>query len=125
MGRKPHQPTDESREKVREWSRNGVSQVRIAAALGISDDTLRKYYEEDIGSGIARWAAEFEEILGKDIRKEDCPPALKIFLSKVRLGYREHAEVTLHTTDAKELTREQLLAVAQSGTASGEDSEEG
>ena len=57
-GRPPYQPTDEEREKVRVLKAGGMSNEAIAAALGISEPTLTKYFSSDIEVGAAKVTAE-------------------------------------------------------------------
>lgn len=47
-GAPPYQPTDEAREKVREYTAVGVPQTDIAAVLGISVNTLKKYFTNEL-----------------------------------------------------------------------------
>jgi ribosome-binding protein aMBF1 (putative translation factor) len=51
-GRKPFEPTMANRLLVRKLARAGWSQDDIAEGLGVSDETLRKYfrYELDMGN---------------------------------------------------------------------------
>jgi uncharacterized protein YjcR len=51
VGRPPHQPTDENRTKIKAWAAVGVRHEDIAAKLGISADTLVKYYRQELDDG--------------------------------------------------------------------------
>lgn len=48
LGRPPHKPTAETRQKVIDLSCNGATQPQIGAYLGIDDKTLRLYYREEL-----------------------------------------------------------------------------
>lgn len=48
MAQAPHIPTDENRLVVRELYSCGIRRERIAERLGISIDTLAKYYVEEL-----------------------------------------------------------------------------
>lgn len=48
LGRAPFVASDEQRERVRELVGQGVVQDAVAAALGISKPTLRKYFGDDL-----------------------------------------------------------------------------
>lgn len=48
QGRPPYVPTDEHRQAVIRMARAGVSQERIYKCLGISINTLRKYYLDEL-----------------------------------------------------------------------------
>lgn len=47
-GQPPHKPDDDTRQTVCDLSSNGATQPEIAAYLDISDETLRKYYREEL-----------------------------------------------------------------------------
>lgn len=51
MAQAPHEPTDKLRGEVKGYSAIGMTQADIARRLRISENTLRKYYEEDIADG--------------------------------------------------------------------------
>jgi hypothetical protein len=48
VGRPPYQPTDENRTTVCDMVACGLSHDVIAKCLKISDETLRKYYQEEL-----------------------------------------------------------------------------
>ena len=50
-GRPPHVPTAASRRKVAIAAGGGMRHEDIATALGINDDTLRKYYAAELSAG--------------------------------------------------------------------------
>lgn len=89
MGRRAHQATNERREKVRLWAMSGVDHEKIARAMQIHSDTLRKYYRAELDAGDGQWEADFEQCMKRRALRPDCPPVLQIFLAKVKLGYRE------------------------------------
>tara|TARA_R110000751_G_scaffold213034_1_gene316561 strand:- start:134 stop:535 length:402 start_codon:yes stop_codon:yes gene_type:complete len=47
-GRPAHQPTDKDRAIVWEMSAFGIPQDRISRSMGISEDTLQKYYRQEL-----------------------------------------------------------------------------
>jgi hypothetical protein len=53
-GKPPHEPTDLSRSQVATMMLAGDTQPKIAAVLGISEPTLRKYYREEIDATLSR-----------------------------------------------------------------------
>lgn len=57
-GRRPYEPTDEDREKVRVLKAGGMSNEAIAEAVGISEPTLRKHFRSDLDIGSAKVAAD-------------------------------------------------------------------
>ena len=46
-GQPPHTPTDQTRQLVEMMSECGIPQMQIAPMVGISDETLRKYYRRN------------------------------------------------------------------------------
>lgn len=112
MAQKPHTPTDDTRKAVSEYATNGVDQDSIAAAIGISDETLRKYYRTELNACAGVFKADFASSIGRDVRRFDCPPALRIFAAKVKLGWRETVAIDPTKEHAPaELTDEQLAAI--------------
>lgn len=49
-GRRPHQPDERNRAIVRALRAGGMSQIKIAAAIGISEPTLRRAYAQELRS---------------------------------------------------------------------------
>jgi hypothetical protein len=86
-------PTDEQRRTVEEMVSYGIPQVDIARVVGIDDDTLRKYFREEIDTGAARSNARvaaflFEQATGQ--RGEGSAAVTSaIFCSKTRMRWKE------------------------------------
>ena len=53
VGRPPHEPTDRQREQVQGLAALWVPQRAIASFLGISENTLRKRYPDELERGAA------------------------------------------------------------------------
>ena len=60
---KPHRPTEDFRKQVQEASGLGLPQDQICALVGISDVTLRKHYESELGMGKAQASAQIAKTL--------------------------------------------------------------
>ena len=60
---KPHCPTEDFRKQVQEASGLGLPQDQICALVGISDVTLRKHYESELGMGKAKASAAVAKTL--------------------------------------------------------------
>ena len=60
---KPHRPTEDFRKQVQEASGLGLPQDQICALVGISDVTLRKHYESELGMGKAQASAAVAKTL--------------------------------------------------------------
>lgn len=74
---------------VRSHVADGMVREHIAAVLGISVDTLRKHYRDELAAADQDWNAKFQQTIKARVLREDCPPALVIFAAKVLLGWRE------------------------------------
>ena len=53
-----HKPTEERRKQVEQASGLGLPHDQIAALIGISDETLRKYYKTELAVGKAKASAQ-------------------------------------------------------------------
>jgi hypothetical protein len=104
MARQAHEPTALSRSTVATMAGYGIPQEAIARSIGISDATLRKYYEEEIGTAATKAnsrvadslfkqavgaPAEYDEN-GKRVRAEQTRvTTAAIFWLKCRAGWKE------------------------------------
>jgi hypothetical protein len=103
-----------------------MAREHIAAALGITDDTLRKHYREDLTESDAEWQTKFEQSIKTRVLRDDCPPALVIFTAKVKLGWRELTPKDPDKVAVDDLSDEQLAAIVgrrARESRSGRDSE--
>ncbi len=58
-----HKPTEERRKQVEQASGLGLPHDQIAALIGISDETLRKYYKTELAVGKAKASAQVAKTL--------------------------------------------------------------
>jgi hypothetical protein len=58
-----HKPTEERRRQVEQASGLGLPHDQIAALIGISDETLRKYYKTELAVGKAKASAQVAKTL--------------------------------------------------------------
>jgi len=58
-----HKPTDDSKRRVEQSSGMGLPHDQICALIGISDETLRKYYKAELGVGKAKASAQIAKTL--------------------------------------------------------------
>lgn len=115
-----HKPTAEQRNNVEVMSGYGLPYEQIAIVVGISKPTLIKHYRADLDRGLARInlqigrstvqqavgsPAEYDT-KGRVVREEIKPDkSVAIFMSKVRLGYRENIRVEVDFLDRYDLSK--------------------
>ena len=88
MARPAHKKSEEKARLVRVMAQYGAPQEDIAHEVGISVDTLTKYYAQEYASGKAHADVVIRQtIFEKAVKQKDT--ACLIFLCKTRLGMRE------------------------------------
>jgi hypothetical protein len=105
-----HKPTDETRALVRQYVTDGMIQEHIAAALGISADTLARHYRDDLTPALEDWKTRFAESIKQRVLKEDCAPALVIFTAKAQLGWREQVPLDPDRKKPEDMTLDEIRA---------------
>lgn len=85
---KPHEPTEKTRAEVGALVSFGNSQEEIAAHLGICEDTLVKYYREELDNSLVRANAKVAAKLFRRATDGDDLSAM-IFWLKTRGKWRE------------------------------------
>ena len=113
-GRPPHEPTEETRRRVRALSGYGVRHEIICHDIQVSIATLYKYYREDLDTG----DSQAQGIIGQsmfDRGTKDKDTTALIWLTKTRMGWKDISRVEQdHTssdgtmTPARTLTDEEL-----------------
>jgi len=63
MAQKPHKPTDDLRRQIEQASGLGLPHDQVAALVGISNETLRKYYGPELAVGKAKASAQVAKTL--------------------------------------------------------------
>ena len=100
-GRPPYEPNDKDRRAVESMARF-VSHDEIALVLGISDETVRKYYRHELDT--AKIKADtavgqsliLQAIGGPDQNWREAIPAATIFYAKTRIkGFKESIDHNL------------------------------
>lgn len=86
-GRKPWQPTDEDRKRIRLLAGLGLTQDQVALVMGKCTDTLAKHCREDLDAGRAETIAKVAGNLVKKALAGDTTSA--IFYLKTQAGWRE------------------------------------
>lgn len=101
VGRPAHQPTDQNRLQVKTLAAVGIRHEDIAAKLGISADTLTKYYRQELDDGRVDANAVVAKSLYEQAKAGNT--AAMIFWLKTRAGWKE-TMVNEHTgADGKPL----------------------
>ena len=97
MPRKPHEPTDKDRKQVSLMAGIGLTHNQIAKIVGISDETLRKYYDKELEVSASMMNAQVAQNLYSIATSKGAGAvASAIFWMKTRGGWRE--------VDRKEIT---------------------
>jgi transposase len=86
-GRPSHEPTEQSRVQVKTLAAVGIRHEDIAAKLGISADTLVKYYKQELDDGRVDSNAQIGKSLYEQAKAGNT--AAMIFWLKTRAGWRE------------------------------------
>lgn len=87
MSRRPHEPTDDTRRTVAQHAAVGTRHDLIAQILGVSLNTMKKYYGEELELGLARANAVVASTLFAQAKGGNT--TAMIFWLKTRGGWRE------------------------------------
>jgi DNA-binding CsgD family transcriptional regulator len=137
MARKPYEPTDKDRKQVTIMAGIGLSQEQIAKIIGISDDTLRKYFRDELDTAEAKMTAQVaQNLYSIATSRESGAVTAAIFWMKTRAQWREtnRTEVSgpnggpikVESVDLSHLSDEELeiLDIALNGRSDDEDDDE-
>jgi len=94
VGRPAHQPTDQTRLQAKTLAAVGIKHEDIAAKIGISADTLVKYYKQELDDGRVDSNAQIGKSLYEQAKAGNT--AAMIFWLKTRAGWKE-TQVQEHT----------------------------
>lgn len=95
MPAKAHKPTDQNRRTVESMAAYGITHDEIAAVIGVSDETLRKYYREELHLAATKanakvaeriWHIAMGKVEGQSVRDS---VTMLCFWAKCRMGWRE------------------------------------
>lgn len=87
MANNAHQPTDTTRKIVEEMSAYGIPQLSIAKSIGVSINTLSKYYGDELENAAARAVHQVANMLFQKCMEGDTTSI--IFFLKTRGKWRE------------------------------------
>ena len=90
MTRRAHEPTEKDRKQVTLMAGIGLTHDQIAKVIGVSDETLRKYYEKELETAAAMMNAQVaQNLFSIATGKGAGAVASAIFWMKTRGGWRE------------------------------------
>ena len=137
MARKPHEPTDKDRRQVTIMAGIGLSQEQISKIIGISDDTLRKHYRDELDTAEAKMTAQVaQNLFSIATSRETGAVTAAIFWMKTRAQWREtnRTEVSgpnggplqVQNIDLSHMTDEELeiLDLALNGRPEGDEDDD-
>jgi len=116
-GRPPYQVNEKDRAIVRSMA-PFINHDDIARVIGISDETMRKYYREELDSAKVRADAAVGQSLlmqavgGTEQNWREAVPAATIFYAKTRMGWKETIGLEHGVADYSKLTDDQLRTLA-------------
>ena len=128
MPNKSHEPTDKTRSEVAALASFGLPQEDIAAYIGVSHVTLRKYYAEQLKVSAIKANAQVGKYLfslasGQAVSKGathgDCKAAA-MFWAKTRMGWRETSQVD-HTSSDGSMTPKPTEIILRAADDAGDD----
>jgi hypothetical protein len=94
-GRPPHVPTEQTRERVRELAASGARLIDVAIDLDISDQTVMKYYRDDLRRARVKAHAKVgKSIYERAIAGENWAATL---YAKTQMGWREKQKVEVES----------------------------
>lgn len=90
MAQKPHTPDEKSKKQVLVMAGIGLTHDQIAKIMQVSDETLRKYYRDELETGKARMnSAVAQNLYSIATSRETGAVAAAIFWMKTRAEWRE------------------------------------
>jgi len=112
-GRPPHEPTEETRRRVRALSGYGVRHEIICADIQITKPTLYKYYNEDLDKGDAQAQGLIgQSMFDKGVTEKDT--GALIWLTKTRMGWKDVSRVeTDHTSSDGTMSPKHGMTIEQ------------
>lgn len=112
-GRPKFKPTSEQRKTVESMSGMGIPQEQICSIIGISDDTLRKYFDSEILTGQAKANTKIAQCLFNKATSGDT--SALIFWAKTRLKWKETEKIEITGKDggAIEVSNDSQLRLIQ------------
>jgi hypothetical protein len=108
----PHEPTDETRQKVRTMYAVGITQADLSKFLGIDEKTLRKHYRDILDTALTDSNAQIGGSLFSKAKSGDTSAI--IWWEKTRAGKSDKSAIDIaHLDKDREPTdmKQQVLGV--------------
>jgi hypothetical protein len=109
LGAKDHKPTDENRRLVKMLAAVGARVDDIGTKLGISHDTVLKYYRQELEEGRIDANAQVAQTLFQQAKSGNI--AAMIFWMKTRAGWKEKTTHELVGADGGPIQSATILEV--------------
>lgn len=122
-GRKAFQPSDQQREQVTAMSGYGVPQDQIAALIGISYETLHKYFKDELIRGKAKANYKVGKTLWSQATNGNTAAA--IWWSKSQMGWKDSTKVELTGENGGAISHEFILQIDPISTKKGDGGDSG
>lgn len=90
IGRPPHAPNEQERALVVLMSGMGANEAAIGAVIGVSRNTLRKHYSDELANGKAKMDAHVFKALYRGIEKGKTD-LIKLYLERKVPGWKPDA----------------------------------
>ena len=110
MPQEPHVPNDKTKAQAQQAAGLGLPHEQIGALLGISDKTLRKYYETELAIGKATASAQVAKSLFNKAINGDTTSA--IWWTKAQMGWSEKNTTVFSNPDGSALNGIEVSFVA-------------
>lgn len=112
----PHEPTEKTKAQAQQAAGLGLPHDQIGALLGISDKTLRKYYETELALGKATASASIARTLFNKAQGGDTTAL--IWWTKAQMAWGETNTTKLANPDGSAIEGIQVSFVAPNAAES-------
>ena len=110
-GRRPHEATPEKRSRIKVLRALNHTEAQIAAAIGIPERTMRRYYRPELAGGRAQLRAEVLVRLWEVVQTGNVA-AIKLFLAQIEKSDLDSPRAAAPARQPKLGKKEQALVDA-------------
>lgn len=112
MTRRAYEPDEKSRKQIAVMAGIGLTHDQIAKIMGVSDETLRKYYRDELDTGEARMnAAVAQNLYSIATSKGQGAVAAAIFWMKTRANWREVNRTEVSGPEGSAIKTESVMSI--------------